>query len=209
MWMLLAVPSPAFADPFCRDVLDSFNFEQGLFAGPDPDVLPNRIHEYIQTRIEHQVNKGQLTRDDASYLHDSIANELGLFQEIANTCNREPGSGIRLIDRLLEPHFNASSLNEHQVESRNQKAHETMDAVWKACHIFWMEQDTPSPCTLENIKDEDGKKLLLPEGLEVTIEDGSMAGFQARAWHHKGNRVYVMNAQGDIFEAPIQKINNQ
>ncbi len=199
----------AFADPFCRDVLDSFNFEQGVFAGPDPDILPNRINDYIQTRIEHQVNKGQLTGNDARYLLDSLTNELRLFQDIANTCNREPGSGIRLIDRLLEPHFNASSLNEQKAESGNQKAHETLDTVWKACQVFWMEQDTPVPCALDKLKDEDGKPLFLPEGLEVKIEDGSMAGFHARARHHKGNREYVMNAQGDIFENLIQEINNR
>lgn len=195
----------AHADPFCRDVLDSYDFEQKVFAGPDPDILPNRIHQYIQTRVEHQVNKGQITSKDADYLIDFTTNELGLFQDIAQTCRLEPESGVRLIDRLLDPHFNSGRLTEHQAEAGNEKAHETLNAVWKACQVFWMEQDTPTLCTLNDLKDENGKLFLIPDGLEVRIEGGSLEEFRARAWHQNGNREYLMNAQGDIFENRVEQ----
>ncbi len=199
----------AHAEPFCRDVLDSFDFERGVFAGPDPDIMPNYIHQYIRTRVEHQVNKGQLSSKDAEYMIDFTTNELGLFQDIAQICRGEPESGIRLIDRLLEPHFKSGRLTEHQAETGNQTAHETLDAIWKACQVFWMEQDTPAACILADLKDENGQPLFLPEGLEVRIEEGSLTGFQASAWHRNGDRKYVMNAQGDIFENVVEPVNDR
>lgn len=199
----------AHADPFCRDVLDSYDFDRGVFAGPDPDIMPNRIHQYIQTRVEHQVNKGQLSSKDAEYMVDFTTNELDLFQDIAQTCRLEPESGIRLIDRLLDPHFKSGKLTDHQAETGNQKAHEILDAVWKACQVFWMEQDTPATCILADLKDENDQLLLFPEGLEVRIEEGSLTGFHASAWHRNGNRKYVMNAQGDIFENVVEQIKDR
>ncbi len=205
----LLAPALAQANPFCRDVMDSFDFERRVFAGPDPDILPNRIHQYIRVRIEHQVSKRQLTRKEADFLVDSTHDELHLLQSIAEACQREPGSEIRLIDRLLAPYFHSDRLSGEMAATANRKAHETLDALWQSCQVFWMEQESDKPCTLDGMTDENGKPFFLPEGLEVSIENGSLTGFRARAWHRGGNREYLMNAQGDIFETAIPEKQDQ
>lgn len=206
--LIILIQTPqAQAASFCHEVLDSFDFEQGVFAGPDPDALPNRINEYIRTRVAHQVNKGQLSEKEAAYFLDSAMDEMNIFRNIADTCRREPGSGIRLVDRLLKPHFRSEEISQHQTAASNQEAHETLDAVWKACQIFWMEQDAPAPCVLDTLHTSEGTPFTAPGGLDVAIEDGSMTGFRARARHRDGNREYVMNAQGDIFETVVSQGN--
>ncbi len=200
----LVVPTTAFAAPFCDEVLDSFDFEVGVFAGPDPDHLPTRINDYVSRRVQHQVDLGELTSGEAEFFLEIAMEELHLFRSIAQTCQREPQSDIRLIDRLLEPHLKGNHVREEQTDRANALAEESLVELFHACQEFWMETDAGNPCPPNVLEQDNGNALPGKKEMQIEIINGGMTTFEARARHHNGTLTYHVTADGVVTEVSME-----
>ena len=198
--LFLYLPTTGWAATFCGEVLDSYDFETGVFAGPDPDHLPTRINAYVDRRVQHEVLKGELTPDEARFFMQTAIGEMHLFQSIAENCKREPESGIRLIDRLIEPHMKPAHLHEEKTERGNQAAENFLPVLFKTCQEFWMETDSLNLCSLEVMQRHPDHPIAKDEALQVDIINGTMTGFEARARHGDGDTTYRITAEGTVTE---------
>ncbi len=198
--LVCAMPSLSRADSFCGEALDSFDFNHGVFAGPDPDVLPNRIQERIHVLVEHQINTGAFSKKDAQYLFQSVLDEPVLLKGVAEQCQQEPNADIRVVDRVLKPRFVSETMVENRRINANQTARATLLSLFDACHQFWLDHDSEGLCTLESLAEVQPDSFHLMPKTNLTIDDATLTGFSAYTRHESGDREYHLNAQGEVIE---------
>ena len=199
--LVCVMATPLHADSFCVDALDSLDFIQGVFAGPDPDVLPNRIQERVHVLVEHQVNTGAFSEQDAQYLFQSVLDEPVLLKEVAEQCQKEPNADIRVVDRILKPRFVSETMMENRRTNANRTAREALLSLFDACHHFWLDHDSAGSCTLETLEEVQPNSFHLMPKTNLTIDDATLTGFSAYTRHELGDRGYRLNAQGEVAEA--------